>query len=227
MSNNKPKYGEASLEKKAEQDKEDEDEKKKEDKKTESEEKEDSKKNTSEKREDVQKEESDSEKDEDSPKIETIDDLSEEERENVKADLMEELKGDLKSDILKELSGSEDEEEDKNEDNSLGANIKDDPVGGVNLNSRALATKKRLKKQPKKGIMIPLNPKEKKGEAFQAVTINGYRFRVMKGVMVEVPKDVYKLIESSQNMDSTQHRSITKDYNLSNADKTTRQALSR
>ncbi|MBI5402486.1 MAG: hypothetical protein HY959_03735 [Ignavibacteriae bacterium] len=58
--------------------------------------------------------------------------------------------------------------------------------------------KEALAKQPKRSIMIPLEPNEKKGLAFETVQLNGYTYQLMKGVYVEVPEQIAQIIMDSQ-----------------------------
>jgi hypothetical protein len=63
---------------------------------------------------------------------------------------------------------------------------------------RADAQKMRdiLHAQPKVRVMIPLEIGERKG-SYHTVIINGYRMDIMKGVFVDVPEQVGKMIEES------------------------------
>lgn len=58
--------------------------------------------------------------------------------------------------------------------------------------------KEHLKKQPKVRMMIPLEGSEKIG-ATVPITLNGYRVNVPKGVYVDVPEQISKMIEESFN----------------------------
>lgn len=66
------------------------------------------------------------------------------------------------------------------------------PVGG-----KAEIMKKRLAKQPKVRILIPLEEKEKQGSTF-SVTLNGFRLNIQKGVYVDVPQQVADVVMESQ-----------------------------
>lgn len=59
------------------------------------------------------------------------------------------------------------------------------------------ATIEALKKQSKITINIPKEPGEKE-DAFETVMINGYIMQIKKGVYVEVPEQVGKIIMDSQ-----------------------------
>lgn len=71
--------------------------------------------------------------------------------------------------------------------------LKDSESG---LEGEALKTKLILSRQPKVRMMIPLDPGESKG-AYRTVSINGYRFDIMKNVMVDLPRAVADLLSSS------------------------------
>lgn len=64
--------------------------------------------------------------------------------------------------------------------------------------TRVERMKKNLAKQELKSIMIPLGPKEKVGSTL-TVILNGYRLNVPKGVYVDVPMQVAKIVADSQN----------------------------
>lgn len=93
--------------------------------------------------------------------------------------------------------------------------VVDAPNAGANLTEEALRVKLMLAKQPKLPFFIPLDPGEKKG-AYRSVTINGYRCEVKKGVMVNVPESIYKLLVKSyaDEADATS----THENNLENAE---------
>lgn len=57
---------------------------------------------------------------------------------------------------------------------------------------------KELNKQPLVRVRLPLDRGEKAGVAFVPVVINGLRFEVMKGVARNVPEQIAKLVESSE-----------------------------
>ena len=56
-----------------------------------------------------------------------------------------------------------------------------------------------LDKQPKVKVFVPRDFGEKAG-AVLPVTINGYRYSILKGVMVDVPQGVYEVIQNSLEM---------------------------
>lgn len=61
------------------------------------------------------------------------------------------------------------------------------------LESDAQMTKRIMDKRPKVRFMIPLGINEKPG-AFEEVFINGYRWTIKKGVMVDIPDRVADLL---------------------------------
>lgn len=61
---------------------------------------------------------------------------------------------------------------------------------------KAAKMKEYLWSQPLVNFLIPLSFGEKRG-AYETVTMNGYRLNIMKGVMVEIPKDVANLLAES------------------------------
>lgn len=65
-----------------------------------------------------------------------------------------------------------------------------------NWEDKKKRTREALMKQNKVRIMVPLEIGEKRG-AYQTVTINGCVFNLMKGVMVEVPEQIAKIVEES------------------------------
>lgn len=80
--------------------------------------------------------------------------------------------------------------------------IKNTPIGASkNEEAKTLnkkqATIEALKKQPKRTINIPKEPGESE-DAFETVMINGYIMQIKKGVYVEVPEQVAKIIMDSQ-----------------------------
>jgi len=75
--------------------------------------------------------------------------------------------------------------------------------------SKAQRMQAKLEKQPKIRMMIPLMGKEKKGQVFESVIINGYRTGHKgegtdwpKGVYINVPKQVADILEESLNQES-------------------------
>jgi len=63
-----------------------------------------------------------------------------------------------------------------------------------------LKVKEVVNKEKKVSIHIPLNQGEKRGEAVETVTINGYVWSIRKGEMVEVPLSVYKILAESMGL---------------------------
>jgi hypothetical protein len=68
-------------------------------------------------------------------------------------------------------------------------------TGGVRdvtkfMNEDAQKVKEALALQPKVDFYLPLEPGEKLGQAYETVTINGYRLEIKKGMMVSVPKQI-------------------------------------
>lgn len=61
---------------------------------------------------------------------------------------------------------------------------------------KAARMKAHLAAQPKVSFLIPLGFGEKKG-AYETVIMNGYRLNIMKGVMVEIPRQVAELLAES------------------------------
>ncbi len=78
------------------------------------------------------------------------------------------------------------------EEPSVGVEEDRTPVG-----SKAAIMKAKLAKQPKVRILIPLEGKEKIGSTMP-VTLNGYRLNIQKGVYVDVPEQVARIIMKSQ-----------------------------
>lgn len=65
--------------------------------------------------------------------------------------------------------------------------------------SRKDRIRKFLESQPKVKVFVPRDFGEKAG-AVLPVTINGYRYSILKGVMVDVPQGVYEVIQNSLEM---------------------------
>ena len=63
--------------------------------------------------------------------------------------------------------------------------------------------KKKLSTQPKTNFYIPLTTGEKLGQAYETVTINGYRLEIKKGMMVEVPQQVADMLTSYLNIQTS------------------------
>jgi hypothetical protein len=61
-------------------------------------------------------------------------------------------------------------------------------------NKRREDTAKRLMAQPKVMFMVPKTPGEADGLAYEAVTIDGLRSEIRKGVMVEVPRQIAEIL---------------------------------
>ncbi len=61
---------------------------------------------------------------------------------------------------------------------------------------KAERMKKVLAAQPKVSFMIPLAEGEKEG-AFETVCLNGYLFKIKKGVMVSLPQQVAEVLAES------------------------------
>lgn len=51
-----------------------------------------------------------------------------------------------------------------------------------------------LQKQPKVAFMIPRDPMEAAGLAYETVQINGHRMEIKKGVMVTIPRQVAEIL---------------------------------
>lgn len=62
--------------------------------------------------------------------------------------------------------------------------------------TKAEKMKENLHSQPKVTIMIPLDPGEAEG-ATLPVTLNGYKYTIMKNVYVEVPKQIADVVMNS------------------------------
>lgn len=72
------------------------------------------------------------------------------------------------------------------------------PVMQANTNSSLMAdaqrTKEILEKYPKVKFVVPLYEGEIAGKATESVTINGYRLTIKKGVMVDLPEPMVRLL---------------------------------
>ena len=68
---------------------------------------------------------------------------------------------------------------------------------GVNMTERARKTGEIINAQPKLKVLVPLMGGEQFG-VYHSVIINGYRWRVPKGVEVEVPAEVARAIHNKQ-----------------------------
>lgn len=71
--------------------------------------------------------------------------------------------------------------------------------------SKLERTKAALAKQPRVRIIIPKEASETDG-AFETVQINGYLIQIKKGVYVDVPEQVAKIITDSRNETEEAHR---------------------
>lgn len=68
------------------------------------------------------------------------------------------------------------------------------PMGSFAAREDKIAmTKEKLAAEPKIRFMIPFDIGEKKG-AYETVNINGYRLTIMKGVYVDLPESVVKVL---------------------------------
>lgn len=100
--------------------------------------------------------------------------------------------------------------------------VKDAPVGDLSIGGEQLVIKNKLAKEEKYAFYVPLDPGEKKG-AVRAVTINGYRCEVPKGMQVMLPRSIYLLLVQAYDAEAevlNNHES-----NLANADQDKRRAL--
>jgi len=70
--------------------------------------------------------------------------------------------------------------------------IETSPVAQEHLDD-AHAMKEQLSKQPKVSFLIPLGPGENEGSTDQ-VCLNGYKLKIKKGVMVELPQQVAEIL---------------------------------
>jgi hypothetical protein len=86
----------------------------------------------------------------------------------------------------------------------------------------AKLVKDQLAKEPTTEIYIPLSSGEKLGQAYETVTINGYRLEIKKGYMVEVPKTVARMIRKYLNIQT----SVDIELRLENKSEDVRTALS-
>jgi len=77
--------------------------------------------------------------------------------------------------------------------NDIGVKEEHVPIG-----SKAEAMKKELSLQPKVRILIPRGQNERMGTT-QSVILNGYRLNIMKGVYVNVPKQIADIIMEENN----------------------------
>ena len=70
--------------------------------------------------------------------------------------------------------------------------------GRTPMGSKAAIMKAKLAKQKKVTILIPKDKDEKLGSTM-SVILNGYRMNIVKGVYVEVPEQVARVVMKSQN----------------------------
>lgn len=96
------------------------------------------------------------------------------------------------------------------------------PTLGLNLTAEAAETKKKLDKERRFSIMVPLDFGEKHG-ATKIVNINGYQLEILKNVYVEVPESVANLIMNS-NRQSVQTRT-NHPRNVNNLDERSKRAI--
>ena len=96
------------------------------------------------------------------------------------------------------------------------------PTLGLNLTAEAAETKKKLDKERRLSIMVPLDFGEKHG-ATKIVNINGYQLEILKNVYVEVPESVANLIMNS-NRQSVQNRT-NHPRNVNNLDERSKYAI--
>lgn len=73
-------------------------------------------------------------------------------------------------------------------------NVKDAPLGGGGLTEDAALVKRKLAGEQRYPFFIPLDVGEKRGVAYRSVTINGYRSEIKKGMMVQVPESIYRVL---------------------------------
>ncbi len=71
-------------------------------------------------------------------------------------------------------------------------------VDRVQMLKMMAETAKKLKEEPKRTIMLPIN-NEKESDVF--VSINGSRYQIKRGEEVEVPESVYNILIASQKQD--------------------------
>jgi len=75
-------------------------------------------------------------------------------------------------------------------------------INGNNYENKKEITKRKLAKEPKRNVFIPLEPGEKKG-TYITVKINGYPFHIVKNADVEVPMSVAKLVRTRMGLSDT------------------------
>lgn len=89
---------------------------------------------------------------------------------------------------------------------NIPVNVNIDPKNGNEVRPNGLmpeaeATKKILDTQPKVSIWLPLTGGEKKGQAVEFVSINGYPYWIKKGTLVQVPQSVAELLINMYNIE--------------------------
>ena len=124
-----------------------------------------------------------------------------------------------KNDLVEALSSSSDEEPDESDESDNTDDEDEDEEGDENpkpptrpvrqaikdgfkdgkgyLSPKAARTRAKIIKQPKVNVYIPLEDGEKKGTT-RSVIINGWRVNIIKGVYVEVPRQVADILIQSQ-----------------------------
>lgn len=90
------------------------------------------------------------------------------------------------------------------------------------LTDDAKAVKNILATQPTVDFYLPLSSGEKLGQAYETVTINGYRLEIKKGMMVKVPQQVATMLASFLNIQT----SVGVDIRIENKSEETQKALS-
>lgn len=100
--------------------------------------------------------------------------------------------------------------------------VKDAPLGNLSLSAEQLIVKNKLANEPKMPFYLPLDPGEKKG-AVRPVIINTYRCEVPKGMQVQLPESICKLLMRSY--DAEAQALSDHENNLNNADSDKRKAL--
>lgn len=113
---------------------------------------------------------------------------------------------DLTGDIKTEVESEDKKEEVKEEKEEVKTETKSEkPVQNIKDTNdeymkSVLKVKEVVNKERKVSIHIPLSQGEKRGEAIETVTINGYSWNIRKGEMVEVPLSVYKILADSMGL---------------------------
>lgn len=81
--------------------------------------------------------------------------------------------------------------------------LNDEREFGIKYGKRQAAVKERLDKQPKVAFMIPKNPLEIDGLAYETVQIDGFRMEIRKGAMVNLPQQVAEILAEKFNIETT------------------------